>query len=177
MPHSQIFELDEPLILEGGALVLKKLSLRLFNFDPNFAPPGKTSASIMIETHNDEYWTRLAERDPAAYAAEKKDVIAAVIAAVDCKIPGFSSWVEVADLATPKTFIRYTNNWHGSYEGWLPTSVSFGKKFPRTIVGLEGFEMVGQWVNPGGGIPPCGIDGRKLAKKLCQKEGRRFKPE
>jgi len=177
MPHSRIFELDEPLILEGGALVLKKLSLRLFNFDPNFAPPGKTSASIMIETHNDEYWTRLAERDPAAYAAEKKAVIASVIAAVDRKIPGFSSWVEVADLATPKTFIRFTNNWHGSYEGWLPTSVSFGKKFPRTIEGLEGFEMVGQWVNPGGGLPPCGIDGRKLAKKLCKKEGRRFRPE
>ena len=177
MPHAQTFDLDEPLILEGGALIVKGLTLRLFNFDPTFAPAGKTSATIMIETHNDEYWTRLAERDPAAYAAEKKAVVDSVIAAVDRKIPGFASWVEVTDLATPKTFIRYTNNWHGSYEGWLPTSVSFGKKFPRTIEGLEGFEMVGQWVNPGGGLPPCGIDGRRLAKRLCKKEGRRFRPE
>ena len=177
MPHSQTFDLNEPLIFEGGALIVKKLSLRLFNFDPTLAPAGKTSASIMIETHNDEFWTRLAERDPAAYAAEKKAVVDSVIAAVDRKFPGFSSRVEATDLATPKTFIRYTNNWHGSYEGWLPTSVSFGKKFPRTIEGLEGFEMVGQWVNPGGGLPPCGIDGRRLAKRMCKKEGRRFRPE
>jgi len=177
MPHSQAFDLDEPLILEAGALIVRGLNLRLFNFDPTLAPAGKTSASIMIETHNDEYWTRLAECDPGAYAAEKRAIIGSVIAAVDRKIPGFASWVEVADLATPRTFIRYTNNWHGSYEGWLPTSASFGKKLPRTIEGLEGFEMVGQWVNPGGGLPPCGFDGRKLAKKLCKREGRRFRPE
>jgi len=177
MPHAQAFDLDEPLIFEAGALIVRGLSLRLFNFDPTVAPAGKTSATIMIETYNDGYWTRLAERDPGAYAAEKKAVIGSVIAAVDRKIPGFASWVEVADLATPRTFIRYTNNWHGSYEGWLPTSVSFGKKLPRTIEGLEGFEMVGQWVNPGGGLPPCGFDGRKLAKRLCRKEGRKFRPE
>ena len=92
-------------------------------------------------------------------------------------IPGFASWVEVRDLATPRTFIRYTNNWHGSFEGWLPTSSSFGKKVPRTIPGLGGFFMVGQWVNPGGGLPPCGMDGRNLAKKLCRAEGRRFRPD
>ena len=177
MPHAQAFDLEEPLVLEGGALVLKGMTLRLFNFDPTSAPAGKTAATIMIETHNDEYWTRLAERGPAAYAAEKKAVIDSVIAAVDRKIPGFASWVEVADLATPKTFIRYTNNWHGSYEGWLPTTASFRKKIPRTIEGLAGFEMVGQWVNPGGGLPPCGIDGRNLAKRMCKKEGRRFRPE
>jgi hypothetical protein len=37
--------------------------------------------------------------------------------------------------------------------------------------------MVGQWVNPGGGLPPCGIDGRNLAKRMCKKEGRKFRPE
>jgi phytoene dehydrogenase-like protein len=85
--------------------------------------------------------------------------------------------VECVDVATPKTFIRFTNNWHGSYEGWLPTSSSFGAKIPRKIEGLAGFEMVGQWVNPGGGLPPCGMDGRRLAKRLCKLEGRRFRPE
>jgi hypothetical protein len=37
--------------------------------------------------------------------------------------------------------------------------------------------MVGQWVNPGGGLPPCGMDGRSLAKRLCKIEGRRFSPD
>ena len=177
MPAVQSFELDEPLVLEEGALTLRRLNLRLFNFDPGLAPAGKTSAVVMIETFNDAYWTGLAERDSLAYASAKKAVAAAVVAALDRKVPGLASWVEVADLATPRTFIRYTNNWHGSFEGWLPTTASFNKKVPRTIPGLDGFHMVGQWLNPGGGLPPCGMDGRNLAKKLCRVEGRTFRAD
>jgi phytoene dehydrogenase-like protein len=177
LPHARIFELDEPIAFEGGSHKESRIMLRLFNFDPSLAPEGKTAATVMFETDNDEYWTGLAARDSAAYAAEKKALADAVVAAVDRKIPGFASWVECVDVATPKTFIRFTNNWHGSYEGWLPTSSSFGAKIPRKIEGLAGFEMVGQWVNPGGGLPPCGMDGRRLAKRLCKLEGRRFRPE
>ena len=176
-PHMQSFELDEPLSLEGGALMLKRLSLRIFNFDPGFAPAGKTAATVMIETFNDAYWTGLAARDPAAYAAQKKAVAHAVAAAIEAKLPGFSSWVESVDVATPRTFIRYTNNAHGSFEGWLPTTASLMRKLPRTIRGIDGFYMVGQWLNPGGGLPPCGMDGRKLAKKLCHAEGLRFRAD
>jgi len=177
LPHMQVFELEDPLVLEAGALVQKSLSLRVFNFDPSLAPSGKTAATVMIETYNDEYWTALAARDPVAYTAEKKAVADAVIAAIDGRIPGFASWVDTVDVATPKTFIRYTNNWHGSYEGWLPTSSSLMRKLPRTIPGIAGFHMVGQWVSPGGGLPPAGMDGRNLAKKLCKAEGRRFYPD
>jgi phytoene dehydrogenase-like protein len=177
LPHMQTFELKEPIVLEDGALVQKRLSVRLFSFDPGLAPKGKTAATVMLETFNDDYWCGLAARDPAAYAAAKRAVADAVVAAIGTKIPGFPSWIETVDVATPRTFIRYTNNWHGSYEGWLPTSSSFMKKLPRTIRGLEGFTMVGQWVTPGGGLPPCGMDGRNLAKKLCKAEGRRFKAD
>jgi phytoene dehydrogenase-like protein len=177
LPHSQVFELEEPLELESGALKINRLGLRIFNFDPSLAPAGKTAAAVMIETRGDEYWTSLANRDPAAYAAEKQAVASAIVAAIDRRVGGFASWVETVDVATPKTIIRYTNNWHGSYEGWLPTTSSLGAKLPRTIEGLANFEMVGQWVNPGGGLPPCGIDGRRLAKRLCKAEGRRFRPE
>ncbi len=55
LPHSLSFELEEPIILEGGALAKKRLTLRTFNFDPSLAPVGKTSAAVMIETRNDAY--------------------------------------------------------------------------------------------------------------------------
>jgi len=173
----QSFTLDEPLELEGGALKLKQLNLRLFTFDPTLAPAGKTSATAMIETHNDAYWTELRERDRAAYEAEKKETARKAIAALDGFVPGLAASVQTVDVATPCSFIRYTNNWHGSYEGWLPTNGSFGKKISRTLPGLENFYMVGQWTSPGGGLPPCGIGGRSLAKKLCRLEGRRFKAD
>jgi phytoene dehydrogenase-like protein len=177
LPHSQSFSLAEPIVLEEGALEIKRLGLRIFNFDPTLAPAGKTSAVVMIETSNDEYWTKLADADPAAYSARKREAADKVIAALDSAIPGFASWVEVVDVATPRSFIRYTNNWHGSFEGWLPTVGSLGVRLSRTFPGLSNFFMVGQWVNPGGGLPPCGMDGRSLAKRLCKIEGRRFTPD
>jgi phytoene dehydrogenase-like protein len=177
MPHSRSFVLDKPIVLEGGALKVDRLGLRLFNFDPTLAPKGKTSATVMIETGNDEYWRGLADKDPAAYAERKREAADLVISALDGAVPGFASWVEVVDVATPRTFVRYTNNWRGSYEGWLPSIGSFGSRIPRTFQGLRNFFMVGQWMNPGGGLPPCSMDGRALAKRMCKAEGRRFKPD
>jgi phytoene dehydrogenase-like protein len=177
LPHSRSFVVDPPVVLEDGALKVDRIALRIFSFDPSLAPSGKTAAAVMIETTNDAYWRELAERDPAAYAARKREAADAVIAALDARIPGFASWVEVVDLATPETFVRYTNNWHGSYEGWLPTVDSLGAKLPRELPGLERFYMVGQWLNPGGGLPPCGWGGRELAKRLCRLEGKKFRPD
>jgi phytoene dehydrogenase-like protein len=177
LPHSSTFRLGSPITLEEGALVKDSLSLRVFGFDPGLAPKGKCSASVMIETTNDAYWSGLRERDRGAYEAEKKAVADKVVAVLDAVYPGLGSSVEIVDVATPATFIRYTNNWHGSYEGWLPTRDFLSKKMAKTLAGLANFHMVGQWVNPGGGLPPCGIDGRALAKRLCKAEGIRFRPD
>jgi len=176
-PHMQTFALPEPLCLEGGALRVKRLSIRLFSFDPTMAPPGKTAATIMVETYNDAYWTALRERDRAAYEEEKRGTASAVIGALGAFLPGLAASVETIDVATPHSFINYTNNRHGSFEGWLPTGGSLGKKISKTLPGLENFYMIGQWLSPGGGLPPCGIEGRRLAKRICAEEGLRFRPD
>lgn len=174
-PHSYSFPLKTPLVLEDGELSISTLGIRFFSFDPTAAPSGRTSAIIMIATRNDAWWTELRSRDLPAYNAAKKDVTSRIVSAMDSELPGFAAAVELTDLSTPATIIRYTNNWHGSFEGWLPTVDTFRAKLPRTLDGLTNFYMVGQWLNPGGGLPPCGIDGRRLAKRLCRSEGRKFR--
>lgn len=59
----------------------------------------------------------------------------------------------MTDVSTPATLLRFTGNWQGSFEGWLPTPEWLVKTVPRTLPGLDGFWMVGQWVAPGGGLP------------------------
>lgn len=177
LPHSLNLPLAEPLVLEGGALRAERLTLRTFSFDPSLAPAGKVAATVMLETRNLPYWEDLAARGGDAYAQEKRHTGEAIVAALGAVIPGFAQAVEVVDVATPRTFIRYTNNWLGSYEGWLPGIGDFGKRIPRKVPGVDRLRLVGQWVNPGGGLPPCGIDGRRLAKELCRLEGRKFRPE
>ena len=176
-PHTQVFPLDPPLVLEEGALRIDRFSLRFFHFDPTMAPAGKTVAVVSLETYHDEYWTSRRDRRDGSYQAAKDAVSAAVMAIIERHLPGFAQSVETTDVATPATFQRYTNNWHGSYEGWLPTSRSFGTKVPRVIDGVDNFYMIGQWLNPGGGLPPCAIDGRLIARTICRREHRRFRSD
>jgi len=77
-------------------------------------------------------------------------------------------------VATPATWNRYTGNWKGSFEGFLPTRKDMMKNLGFTVPGLESVSMHGQWVAVGGGLPPAGTNGRALAGKLCRKYAKKF---
>jgi phytoene dehydrogenase-like protein len=46
---------------------------------------------------------------------------AAVLDALEQRIPGIRDKVEVRDAATPVTWERYAGNRRGAYKGWLPS--------------------------------------------------------
>jgi len=73
------------------------------------------------------------------------------------------------------TFVRYTGNWKGSYEGWLVTLESFFLELPLNLPGLTGFYMAGQWINAGGGIPGAIKSGRKAVKCTCKEFNQPFR--
>jgi phytoene dehydrogenase-like protein len=82
----------------------------------------------------------------------------------------------MTDLATPLTYWRNARSWRGAFEGWLPTTDNFMHHVPKTLPGLDGFYMAGQWVEPGGGVPTALMSGRQLAQILCDAAGRTFTP-
>ena len=43
-----------------------------------------------------------------------------VIDLLESKTGGIKDHIEEIDVATPATFHRYTHNWKGSVQGWLP---------------------------------------------------------
>lgn len=174
MPSTLLFPLKKPIRLEQGALTLSSLGVRFFTFDPTMALPGKTAAVTMISTRNHEYWTRLRETDPAAYGREKTRIGELVVAALEEELGGIKDFVEVIDVSTPATWIRYTGNWRGSYEGFVPTRKTMMKSLGFTLPGLRRFYMNGQWVTIGGGLPPAAMNGRALAKVICREFGRKF---
>jgi phytoene dehydrogenase-like protein len=161
-------------VLEDGALTLRRLGVRFFSFDPTLAPEGKTSAIVMIESRNLSWWRGLRDSDPARYEEEKQKVGELVIEALERELGGIKPHVEVVDVATPATWHRYTGNWQGSYEGFLPTRKTLMKNLGFTLPRLANFYMHGQWVSMGGGLPPAGMHGRALAKILCRKHGKKF---
>jgi phytoene dehydrogenase-like protein len=164
------FPLNPKVEIDGKAR--DRLSVNVYNFDRSLSPAGKTTVIAMISSDYDR-WKALLE-DPARYRAEKELAAERVIDALEQRIPGIRAKVDMRDVATPVTWERYTGNWRGSYEGWLPTGQSLGKGMSKTLPGLADFYMVGQWVAPGGGLPPAVSTGRHVVQILCKNDGRRF---
>jgi phytoene dehydrogenase-like protein len=151
----------------------ERIKVRNHSFDPTLAPAGKTVLSVVIPTDY-EYWDEIG-RSKQKYEAEKAHVEEAVINAIAERYPEIRSKIEVVDVATPLTFVRYTGNWHGSYEGWQFTRDTMRLKIKPTLPSLSNFYMAGQWLAPGGGLPGAALSARRTVKLLCEKERIRFK--
>lgn len=44
----------------------------------------------------------------------------------------------------------------------------------KTLPGLDGFYMAGQWVAPGGSVPYVVVSSRHVTQLICKKDGKRF---
>ncbi len=170
-PHRTILKLDNPITVAGEDH--HWLCFIHHCFDPNMAPPGKSTIEVWYATRHD-YWAELA-RDRARYLEEKKRIADLTIAALDRRWPGLASEVEVVDVPTPATYVRYTGNWQGSPDGWYITVDNMNKQTPvRSLPGLSGFHMVGQWTRPFSGTVMAALSGRELVQLLCKQNGGPF---
>jgi phytoene dehydrogenase-like protein len=159
--------LDKPIQIDPET-EQSHIGFRFFHFDPTFAPPGKTAVTTVLPTRNYKYWEHLRREDPVRYYAEKHRVADAVIDVLEQRIPGVRKAVEVTDVSTPATVIRYTGNWKGSQEGWLMPPGASLRPFPNTLPGLNRFYLIGQWIMPGGGLPSGPMTARPAIKAICK---------
>ena len=167
--------LDTPLQVDPGTQ-LGQVSFRFFHFDPTFAPAGKTPITCFLPTRNFEYWVDLQQHDSAAYRAEKQRIAEAIISILERRVAEVRQAIEVLDVSTPATVIRYTGNWKGSMEGWLLKPGRGYRSLPNTLPGLRQFLMVGQWVLPGGGLPSGLMTARSAVQAVCKQDKVPFAP-
>ena len=170
-PSFNTIMLEHPFT--AGNQTIDGIFIRIFNYSSRFAPEGKTVVQVEFETEWD-YWDNLQREDRARYDAEKERIAAEILKRLETYYPGISSLVEVIDVATPYTTWRYTRNHKGSYEGWLPMPGVINTRVERTLPGLTNFYMAGQWVMPGGGVPPCLYSGRHVVQLLCNRDRKTF---
>lgn len=158
--------LETPLKVDPDTL-LRQVSFRIFHYDPTFAPAGKTAVTCFLPTRNFSYWVQLQLHNPKRYQAEKDRIAEAVASILEKSVPDIRDAVEVIDVSTPATVVRYTGNWKGSMEGWLLTPHTGFRPLPQTLPGLKQFLMVGQWVMPGGGLPSGLMTARSAMRAIC----------
>jgi phytoene dehydrogenase-like protein len=143
-----------------------------YSFDSTLSPKGKTALTVLFWSPFD-IWEKLAG-DRARYADEKARVERDVLGWLEKVYPGIQKDVEVTDIATPLTTVRYTGNYRASYEGWRPSMATWGKQIPGTLPGLSGFRMIGQWTAPFAGLPTVATDGKRVIRSLCEQDGKEF---
>jgi phytoene dehydrogenase-like protein len=171
-PHRLLLELDTPINVANEDR--SWLYVLHHSFDPSMAPAGKSSVEAWYPSDYD-YWEKLS-RDRPKYDEEKQRIARETISAIDKRWSGFANQVEVIDVSTPVTYVRYTGNWRGSPDGWYITPDNLMKQKPvRSLPGLEGLYTVGQWTAPYTGTVMAAASGRQLVQILCKKERRVFK--
>ena len=171
LPEELTVIFDEPVMIGGTGQ--KTITFRNHAHDPTLTPKGKGIITTWIPTDFD-FWEKLPYQG-GEYRDEKEKVGTQVFSLLCQQYPELSDKCEVIDVASPMTFVRYTGNWKGSYEGWLVTSDSFFLTLPMTLPGLSRFYMAGQWVVSGGGIPGAVTSGRKAVKQMCKEMGVKFR--
>jgi phytoene dehydrogenase-like protein len=145
-------------------------SIMNYCFDRTMAPEGKSAIVIRY----DSPWELWKDLDVDEYKHEKEQIEKDAKAIMEKRYPGISAFIEVCDIATPLTDVNYTGVWKGSYEGFMPSSKNLMNSLNLAIPGLKKFYMVGQWLFPGGGLPPAGQSGKWAIQYICKEESVKF---
>jgi phytoene dehydrogenase-like protein len=157
----------------GRTRTVQGYSIMNYHFDPTMAPEGKSVIVIRFESS----WDIWKDINTTEYKTEKEQIEIDSRALLEKRFPGISLNIEVGDVATPVTDVNYTGVWKGSYEGFMPSSKNLMDNINPVIPGLKKFYMAGQWLFPGGGLPPAGQSGKWAIQYICKEEKIRFKPK
>ena len=170
----ECYKLHKPLTI--GNQKHNWLTLKNYCYDPTLAPKGKSVLECIFNSDDFEYWQKLYS-DKKTYQVEKKRIAELVADELDCKYPGLKSHIEVIDVVTPMTYVRYTGNWKGTFMTWVLNSDN-AKRFrlvKKTVPGLDNFWLSGMWVMPPGGLPTAVKTSRDIIQMICRKSRKSFK--
>ncbi|MDF2987894.1 MAG: dependent oxidoreductase [Eubacterium sp.] len=169
LPYSQNFECPEGIRVDSENKS-HYINVRAFEFDPSSAPDNCSSVMVMLDSPL-EYWQNLRKNDPAGYRSRKEELAQEVLSKMEKHFPGFKAAVEIIDVATPATYIRYANLYKGSWEGFAPTPSSLKVNIKKKIDGIHGLYLCGQWTTIGGGICSAVQSGKETAKAVIKQLG------
>jgi prolycopene isomerase len=124
------------------------------NLYPGYSPKGKNTVNI-IALHGFDYWRKYEadyrKGNKAAYRAEKERIANVYIRQAEKVLPGLAKAIEVMEIGTPLTNVRYTGNYRGSIYGWDQTLDNSGMRRLGHSTPVKNLYLSGAWTRPGGG--------------------------
>ena len=149
----------------------RKVGIGLYSpslHDPKLAPEGKSG--LMIQAVAPYHWMdNWGGTDKLKYRELKEKVKQELIAKASAVIPDIAGRVEFSDIATPRTYERYTGNTDGATSAW---SWNPKNKFYKSIMSVRIDTpvrnlLIGScWSCQIGGVPSALGAARKCARKI-----------
>ncbi len=174
---NQVIKAEEPILINlskdlmiGRTRLENGYNIMNYAHDPTMAPEGKTTIVLRYESP----WKLWENLDGEEYKNEKLQIENDATALLEKEFPGISKFIEVIDVATPKTDVKYTGVKDGAYEGFMPSKENMMKSLKMKLPKLQNFYLAGQWLFPGGGLPPAAQTGKWAVQLICRKENRKF---
>jgi phytoene desaturase len=174
VPHASYndYRADPDVRLSGNdPEYFRKVGIGLYSpslHDPKLAPEGKSG--LMIQAVAPYHWMdNWGGADRQKYRELKERVKQELIAKASDLIPNLAGRIEFSDLATPRTYERYTGNTDGATSAW---SWSPKNKFYKTVMSIRIDTpvrnlLVGScWSCQIGGVPSALGAARKCAQKI-----------
>jgi all-trans-retinol 13,14-reductase len=135
------------------------------NLPGTFSPEGKNTINILTlqgYDHWQKYEADYLKGSKAAYNAEKGRMADVLIETVEKRLlPGLRDAIEVKEIGTPLTNVRYTSNYRGAIYGWDQTPQNSGQKRVPHTTPLKNLYLAGAWSRPGhgyGGVIWSGLE-------------------
>ncbi|MCL2862336.1 MAG: FAD-dependent oxidoreductase [Firmicutes bacterium] len=144
----------------------KTLNYKCYNFEPSFAPKGKSIMQVTLFGGDYDFWKSLTKEE---YEKTKKEGSEKIIKAIEEKIPQLRGKLEQLDVATPLTSERYCGAYKGSWMAWGKTNKSETLIHNGKINGIDNLFLAGQWLMPPGGLP-LAISGKWAIQRIAKKE-------
>lgn len=158
MPHNaEIFDCEADMFgIRRFHVVMKH-----FDYDPSFAPEGKSVLQCMLSTNEQDYdqLKALYDNDRASYKTLKTSIGHKVMEALVEKYPQIKDNLTLLDVATPVTHNRYCNSYKGSFMGFSLTPFVEKESHNGRIKNLDNVILSGQWVQMPGGLPIAAVTG------------------
>jgi prolycopene isomerase len=153
-------EAEYEAIMTGGLPDDIGFGLTIYdNLHPSLSPKGKNTLNIIV-TQGFDYWKKY-ETDyfygnKESYTKEKMRLADILIDKIEKMfLPGLRKAIEVLEVATPLTNLRFTSNPRGAIYGWDQTVDNSGqRRFPQTTP-IKNLYLSGAWTFPGHGYGAC----------------------
>ncbi|MCK5134568.1 MAG: NAD(P)/FAD-dependent oxidoreductase [Bacteroidales bacterium] len=135
------------------------------NIYKGYSPQGKNTLNILTlqgYSHWEKFESDYFSGSKTAYKREKERMADILIKRIEKSLlPGLSEAIEVKEIGTPLTNVRYTSNYRGAIYGWDQTLNNSGQNRLPHHTPIKNLYLSGAWTKPGhgyGGVLWSGLE-------------------